>query len=436
VALKRTDIAGGAPRQIADVEDGAGGTWNKRGLILFGTVSHGLFTVADDGGAVTPLHVPGDNGVGRMPVFLPDDRYFLYWNRRGQTAEGDIRVASLDGNDGTVVASAVRSGGLIGSHLLFARGETLFAQPFDVSARTTAGPAVAIADGIAVSSSGGYASFAASDTGVLLLAKTMMPIRQARWVDRTGARTQPVDAAVPQIALKLSPDEQQALFVRPDISTGFKSLWSYDLQRRNALKLAAGGQPVFSADGKWIAFLQMPTGVGIGRIRSDGTGRLETLLPRIAWPSDWSRDGRKLLTYYPDAETGLDIGVLNVETHQMTPLIKAAGAQVQPRYSPDEDAIAYVSTESGQMDVFIRSLSTGELLLVSNGAGGSQPHWRRDGEELFYLGADRKLMTVKIAKVGGHWTAGTPTPLFQLNVVPAAFFGLTTKFRTMVSAYW
>jgi serine/threonine protein kinase len=51
VDLKRTDIAGGAPRQIAGVEDGAGGTWNKRGRIVFGTVSHGLFAVSDEGGA-------------------------------------------------------------------------------------------------------------------------------------------------------------------------------------------------------------------------------------------------------------------------------------------------------------------------------------------------------------------------------------------------
>ena len=44
--------------------------------------------------------------------------------------------------------------------------------------------------------------------------------------------------------------------------------------------------------------------------------------------------------------------------------------------------------------------------------GGMQPEWRRDGKELFYLSADRKIMAVPIATDGRTVTVATPQPLF------------------------
>ncbi len=45
-------------------------------------------------------------------------------------------------------------------------------------------------------------------------------------------------------------------------------------------------------------------------------------------------------------------------------------------------------------------------------AGGTQPRWRRDGKELFFLAPDRKLMVVEV-KGGSTFEAGLPRPLFQ-----------------------
>ena len=47
--------------------------------------------------------------------------------------------------------------------------------------------------------------------------------------------------------------------------------------------------------------------------------------------------------------------------------------------------------------------------------GGIQPKWRRDERELFYLGADRKLMAVPI-KAGATIEAGTPSALFETTL--------------------
>jgi hypothetical protein len=57
---------------------------------------------------------------------------------------------------------------------------------------------------------------------------------------------------------------------------------------------------------------------------------------------------------------------------------------------------------------------SGEKWQVSTG-GGAQPHWRRDGKELFYISADQKLMAVAV-KLDGSFEIGASTPLFQTQV--------------------
>jgi hypothetical protein len=56
--------------------------------------------------------------------------------------------------------------------------------------------------------------------------------------------------------------------------------------------------------------------------------------------------------------------------------------------------------------------------------GGIDAQWRRDGQELFYVGPDKKLMAVPV-KLGSTLEAGAPQPLFP---VPET----TTTLKTFV----
>ena len=47
--------------------------------------------------------------------------------------------------------------------------------------------------------------------------------------------------------------------------------------------------------------------------------------------------------------------------------------------------------------------------------GGAQPRWRSDGKELFYLSADRKVMSVPVKTVPA-FAPGTPVPLFASTI--------------------
>ena len=85
-----------------------------------------------------------------------------------------------------------------------------------------------------------------------------------------------------------------------------------------------------------------------------------------------------------------------------------------PSASPDGKWLAYDSDESGRLEVYVRPFpGPGGRWQIST-AGGSQPHWRRDGKELVYLTSENKLMAVPIATSPG-FRAGPPALLFAVH---------------------
>ena len=101
------------------------------------------------------------------------------------------------------------------------------------------------------------------------------------------------------------------------------------------------------------------------------------------------------------------------------PYIQTEFAETQGRFSPDGRWVAYISNESGLFQVYVQSFpSSGGKWQVSTG-GGAQPHWRRDGKELFYLAPDRKLMAVEVNGTGPTFVPGVPKPLFDAHVSTA-----------------
>ena len=55
---------------------------------------------------------------------------------------------------------------------------------------------------------------------------------------------------------------------------------------------------------------------------------------------------------------------------------------------------------------------------ISNG-GGTDPAWRKDGTELYYLAADRNLMAAPIKAGNTTLEPGSPQPLFPVPLIPA-----------------
>jgi len=80
--------------------------------------------------------------------------------------------------------------------------------------------------------------------------------------------------------------------------------------------------------------------------------------------------------------------------------------------------IAYRSNEAGPREIFLRPFpGPGSQRQVST-RGGSQPRWRRDGKELFYIAAANRLMAVPIHLSSANETpdVGAPFPLFATRL--------------------
>jgi eukaryotic-like serine/threonine-protein kinase len=77
--------------------------------------------------------------------------------------------------------------------------------------------------------------------------------------------------------------------------------------------------------------------------------------------------------------------------------------------------VAYASNETGDWEIYVTTFPTavGERQ-VSRG-GGTEPRWRGDGTEIFYIGGGNTFMAVPVS-VEGAFSAGNPTPLFHARL--------------------
>jgi hypothetical protein len=126
--------------------------------------------------------------------------------------------------------------------------------------------------------------------------------------------------------------------------------------------------------------------------------------------NDVSPDGRWIL--YMDFARGMpDLRELDVHSRATRSAIDNAA---EATYSPDGRWIAFVgATQTG---ISIVGREKGERIRISQGHG-SQARWRRDMTEMFYIGMDRKLMSVALTRRDGTLVPSAPVPLFQTRIM-------------------
>jgi dipeptidyl aminopeptidase/acylaminoacyl peptidase len=98
-------------------------------------------------------------------------------------------------------------------------------------------------------------------------------------------------------------------------------------------------------------------------------------------------------------------------------LVDTPAEEREGQLSPDGRWLAYASNEGGRFEIYVQPFPpTGPRWQVSR-EGGSQPRWRPDGGELFYLAADRAVMATLVNGSGTTFEAGGPTRLFRTQIV-------------------
>ena len=141
-------------------------------------------------------------------------------------------------------------------------------------------------------------------------------------------------------------------------------------------------------------------------------------------------DGQYLLYSAEGQKTGSDLWILPASGRKPVPYLQEPYNERQGQFSPDGRWIAYSSDESGSYEVYVQSFPAGAGKFQLSTAGGSQPRWRRDGKEIFYISADGRLTAVAV-KQEPRFEPGASQALFDAQV-PAG--GLIGSFNYDVAA--
>jgi dipeptidyl aminopeptidase/acylaminoacyl peptidase len=86
------------------------------------------------------------------------------------------------------------------------------------------------------------------------------------------------------------------------------------------------------------------------------------------------------------------------------------------QFSPDGKWIAYASDESTRNEVYVTSFPAGGRQWQVSSKGGDYPRWRKDGQELFYVAPDRKLMSITVRATPAALEFGAPSALFSIPI--------------------
>jgi len=421
--LKKIQVSGGPPIVLCDVQGGRGGTWSRDNTIVFAPTNNGtLQRVVSAGGAPVPATTL-DKGetAHRWPWFLPDGRHFLYLASGGGGASGTgvLRVGSLDSSETTSLGPAASNGMYGSGHLVFVRGSTLMAEPFDPVRREVTGEAFPVLDQL-LTTQNLYASFSVSATAVMSYGRGGgTPSAQLTWFDRAGKSLSKVGDPRSYINLALSPDERR---LAASIATGSPSnidIWLVDLARgatpsRFTFDPANEFDPAWSPDGSEVVFTSARTGPNLlYRHASSGAGQDELLAKQNFGASapDVSRDGR-FLAYVAN---GGDVWVLPLGGGEPAVFLQTPFAEADPAFSPDGRWMAYRSNESGQSQIYVQSFPKGGGKYLISLAGGTAPRWRGDGRELFFLAPDGTMMAAGI-DTAKDFQATVPQSLFRTGI--------------------
>ena len=427
--LKKISADGGPAQSLGDVPGGAWavGTWSETGVILFAVGAGPIYRIPEAGGtpsAVTVLDREAGEIGNYSPHFLPDGNHFFYRNlyESGQTGDSaEVHVTSLDEPGASRVVLRVISHSLQNAahyvepgYVVFVDEEqTLYVQPFDPKSFELTGTRTPIARNVA--SPEGYVSLSVASNGTLIYGAAGSGDRDGllRWRDRSGAVQGEVGSTW---TFGLSRDARRVALNQGGMQllttgrAGPAQLGSEDIEL----------EPVFSPDGRFVIYYRYgDKGTELIYRAVDAEEERSLSLPPIDtfFPSDWSPDGRTVALSIPNAELGgsYDVWLYSIEDETGEPFVSTEANERHGVFSPDGDALAYQSDETGEDNIYVRPLSGSGVSTRLSPDGGRYPEWRSDGEELFYLRLDGTLMAVAFEADSGF---GEPTELFQIALRP------------------
>jgi Tol biopolymer transport system component/tRNA A-37 threonylcarbamoyl transferase component Bud32 len=435
--LKKLSLGGAAPQDLADVAfDVSQGAWSPEGVIVFSGGSGGaLSRVPAGGGPVTPvttLDPTRNETVHRWPQFLPDGRRFIVFVGSTTPAHAGVYFGSLDSDSKTKILS-VGTNAIYAEpgYLLFEQNGVLTRQAFDPRSGALTGQPEATGDPIFGLRGPSYLPLSAARNGTLAYWSAPLTPTELQWFDRNGKLLGTIGGLARHESPALSPDDTKVLATLRE-NPNLNDIWRFDLSTGGSSRLTftrgVARFGIWAPDSQNFAFSAAnQEGPQIFQKAASGAGQEARIAGPgrhyAVFPDDWSRDARWLI-YVVTSQTAFDVWALNIEDQKAEPILQTPANEAQPRLSPNGLWLAYASDESGTWEIYVQGFGGTRGKAQVSTAGGSQPAWRGDGKELFYVGPDGRLFAVP-ASGDRTFEAGPPRPLFQTALPP-----MLAPFRT------
>ena len=416
-------LAGGAPRPLPSSGQGIEyqGVWGGDGYVYFAFVdpassARGIARARSDG-------VGGIDTVTKLPGFvsdlsaLPHGRGLLVGLNRNNRSELDAldlrskKLVSL-GVSGSFAQYAAPG------YVLFARGTSIWAAPFDVDRLAfTRSPAVLIDV-----PSGGVMHIATR--GDVLVYVPALEQSGSSLVVRTASGAVTQLANIPDTLrftdLTISPDGQRLAMtgaIPPTAGSASpppSNVYVYELAAQRLTRLRSDDRdqrPAWMPNGNELSFVRVtrdtPTTSTLMHRPWDGSGTLATVLSRpgggrggsvlgpVAWLPNSGAAPQAILRVAgsspggrPGAAPSGDLMRLSLANpSKLDTVVATEYAESYPVVSPDGRLLAFTSDESGRGEVFVRPVGGGAQRRVSLN-GGTLPRFGHSGRELFYVNGD------------------------------------------------
>jgi DNA-binding winged helix-turn-helix (wHTH) protein/Tol biopolymer transport system component len=415
-SLRTVDLRGGSPRAIARVRTGEGGSWGATGDVLIADFRSPLSLVPASGGKtrpVTELDTSRKEVAHRWPQFLPDGRHFLYFAESAVPEYSGTFVSVVDAN---LKRRLVNEPAFYASgNLLYVRNGTLLAQRFD-SYRLRLSETQSVIAGHVASPASTRVSAAEE---YLLAYSTDIRNDWLVWFDRSGRQIGRSDGPPGSYNPALSFSEKHLLIADSGQYSRPRGVWLLDLESGAYTRITDGMRPYPSPDGTRLVFTSdRDTGIGDLYFRAVAGQSHDEVLLRSSENkvvNDWSTDGRYIVYSSIGRTEKADLWVLQMDGNHPRPLLQSPYNEVHAQISPDGRWVAYASDESGRWEVYVQSFPLTGFKRTISVSGGTEPRWRRDGREIFYLSLTSELMAVNV-RTGELPEFGRPVRLFGVPI--------------------
>jgi serine/threonine-protein kinase len=440
--LLKVPVEGGEPVRIGEARGAGGATWLADGSIVVAPIySDGLYRLDSDGGKLEGLTKP-DRAEGVLghwwPEPLPGGPWILFTAFR--TPVDSSRIGAVDVETGEIrwlVEGAFFGRYAPSGHLLYAKGQRLYAAPFDAANATASGAARAVLGDLAVEQTGGFAMLAVSGEGTLAYATESLahPPSELVWLDRSGRATPALAERNRFLSVALSPSNDRAALT---VHGASRDLWTLAFERATLSRLTTGDDtefsPAWTADGRELIFVvDRPPfelhriGAGspdAGRPLWDERTEHDTTAPAV------SPDGRIVVYSLTEEGTGSNLYQRPLDGSEPRQVVRAGrGEEGYPTFSPDGRWLAYESDDTGRLEIYAQPFpGPGERVQLT-ADGGREPFWAANGELFFRRDNELRVLSRRsgIPGLAGDLDFNAPRTLLTFPILPYTTGGVPSR---------